>query len=211
MIDPPTRVILVRHSEPEATLNDRCCGSPDVALSATGREQAAALAADLARVDVVRIYASPLRRADETAAAIAARQGIPFVTLDDLRELDFGDCEGRRYDEIAASMPDLYARWMSAPTTVEFPGGESYAALRRRVIPAATSIRAEVAGRTAVVVTHGGVCRALLADVLQLRADLIFRLDVGYARVTVIDWHGEEPVVRLVNASVSDLVPPPGR
>ena len=188
-------------------MRGRCYGSLDVGLSAVGREQAATLAADLAQAEVDAAYASPLLRARETAAAIAARQGIPLLIDDGLRELDFGDCEGRRYDEIAATMPDLYARWMNAPTTVEFPGGEGFEALRRRARAAAARIRGELAGRTAVVVTHGGVWRALLADVLGLPTELIFRVEIGFSRATVIDWCNDEPTVRLVNGRANDLPP----
>jgi alpha-ribazole phosphatase len=203
----PTRLIVIRHAEPDVAVRGRCYGSLDVGLSAGGREHAALLAADLARAKVDAVYASPLRRARETAAAIAARQSVPVLLDDGLRELDFGDCEGRSYEEIAATMPDLYARWMSAPTTVDFPGGEGFGALRRRAKAAATRIRGDLASRTAVVVTHGGVCRALLADVLDLRAESVFRLDIDYTRATVIDWFDDEPLVRLVNGRVTDVPP----
>jgi broad specificity phosphatase PhoE len=164
-----------------------------------------ALAGDLAHLEIAAVYTSPLRRARETAAPIAARQRLPLLSRDDLRELDFGACEGRSYEEIARTMPDLYARWMSAPTTVEFPDGESFTALSLRALAAAERIRADLGGQIAVVVTHGGVCRALLADVLRLPVEVIFRLDVGYARASVIDWYGEEPVVRLVNGAGCDI------
>lgn len=188
-------------------MRGRCYGSLDVGLSAVGREQAATLADDLSQAEVDAAYASPLLRARETAAAITARQGVPLLIDDGLRELDFGDCEGRSYDEIAATMPDLYARWMNAPTTVKFPGGEGFDAFRCRARSAAARIRGDLVGRTAVVVTHGGVCRALLADVLGLPTELIFRIEIGFSRATVIDWYDDEPTVRLVNGRANDLPP----
>lgn len=201
------RLILIRHAEPDASVHGRCYGSLDVGLSAAGREQAAAVAAGLAAADLGAVYASPLLRARETAAAIAARHGLPVLIDHGLRELDFGDCEGRSYEEIAATMPDLYARWMSEPTTVEFPGGESFDALRARATAAAARIHGDLIGRTAAAVTHGGVCRALLADVFDLPTELIFRFDISYARATVIDWYDDEPTVRLVNGRANDLPP----
>lgn len=199
-----TRMILIRHAEPDETVRGLCYGSLDVRLSKTGRKQAEALAADLAQVDASAVYTSPLRRARETAAAIAARKRMPVLPIDHLCELDFGDCEGRSYDEIASTMPDLYTRWMTAPTTVTFPNGEDFAALSRRVTKAAARIRSDGAGRTSIVVTHGGVCRALLAEALELRAELIFRIDIGYGRATLIDWHDNEPTVRMINGHASD-------
>lgn len=200
-----TRLILIRHAEPDATVRGRCYGSLDVALSGTGRENANAAAAALAEVPITAVYTSPLLRARETAAAIARQHRLPLVTVDDLRELDFGDCEGRSYDEIAETMPELYARWMSAPTEVVFPRGESFLELRERVAVAAARIRDHDVGGTAVLVTHGGVCRAIAADVLNLAPALIFRLYIGYARTVVIDWFGGEPVVRLLNGHVAEV------
>jgi alpha-ribazole phosphatase len=203
--DRPTRLILIRHAEPDATVRGQCYGSLDVALSDAGRENANAAAAALAYVPITTVYTSPLLRARETATAIARQHQLPLVTVDDLRELDFGDCEGRSYDEIAETMPDLYARWMSAPTEVVFPRGESFLELRERVAVAAARIRDHDVGGTAVLVTHGGVCRAIAADVLNLAPALIFRLDIGYARTVVIDWFGGEPVVRLLNGHVAEV------
>ena len=199
-----TRMILIRHAEPDANVRGRCYGSLDVGLSNSGREQAAMLAADLAEVDAAAVYTSTLQRAHETAAAIAARMRVPLLPIDDLREVDFGDCEGLSYEEISRAMPDLHTRWMTAPTTVTFPNGEGFAALSCRVNKAAAGIRRERTGRTSIVVTHGGVCRVLLAEALELRAELIFRIDIDYARVSVIDWYDTEPTVRLINGQASD-------
>ncbi len=200
----PTRVILIRHAHPDEDAAGRCCGSLDIGLSETGRAQAQTLAAALAPADVNAVFASPLRRAVETAEPVAGACGVPLQIDDDLRELDFGALEGRRFDEIAASLPDLYQRWMTHPTTVTFPGGESFADLSRRALAATERIRTELLGGTALVVTHGGVCRALVASALRIAPELIFRLDFDYGRITVIDWYAE-PVLRLLNGRATDV------
>lgn len=205
MTDERTRLILIRHAEADPTMCGRCYGALDVALSDAGREDAQTVSAALADLPITAVYTSPLRRARETAAPIARRHRLPLQTVDDLRELDFGECEGRSYDEIAETMPDLYARWMSAPTDVVFPRGESFLELRERVVAAAARIREREAGGTAVVVTHGGVCRAIAADALELAPAGLFRLAIGYARTVVIDWFGAEPVVCLLNGRIAEL------
>jgi broad specificity phosphatase PhoE len=118
-------------------------------------------------------------------------------TDDRLRELDFGRFEGRTYEEIERDHPALYARWMQAPTTVRFPGGESYADLQARVTPALDEIRARHA--CPLVVAHGGVIRAALAAWLELPAHAIFRLGLDYCGVTIVEWLGQEPIVRQLN------------
>lgn len=187
-----SRLVLVRHAEPEDAARGRCYGSLDVGLSPAGYESAKALVGRIADRDAV--YSSPRLRAVETARQLAADP----ILHDGLREIDFGELEGRLYDEIAVSEPELYRAWMEAPTTVRFPGGESYADLRARVVAALDEIRS--AHDAAVVVTHGGVIRAALATWLELPDAAIFRIDQAYCGVTVVEWLDGVPIVRLVNA-----------
>ena len=89
---------------------------------------------------------------------------------------------------------------------MRFRGGEGFEDLRERAVAAAAELRARHDGGRVAVVTHGGVVRALLADALGLPSAAIFRIDVGYARVSVVDWFdGDAPVVRLVNGAAGDL------
>jgi alpha-ribazole phosphatase/probable phosphoglycerate mutase len=196
-----TRLLLIRHAEPDESARGRCYGRLDVGLSPTGLASVERLAESLADVELDAVYASPRLRAVQTAAALADN-----LTVDDrLRELDFGELEGRTYDEIEREQPEFFRRWMETPTLVRFPGGESYAELRERVADAADDVVAANTGRTVAVVSHGGVIRAALTVALGLPDDRAFALDVGYARVSVVDWFDGTPVVRLVNGVSADL------
>ncbi len=193
------RLLLVRHAEPEDTSRGRCYGSLDVALSPTGLAQAERLAVALDDVELAAVCASPRRRTVDTAAALARPRGLPVVELDGMRELDFGELEGRTYEEIEAERPALFRQWMEAPTTVAFPGGERYPQLRDRVLESLTSLRRRHRGESVAVVAHGGSIRAALAVWLGMPDEAIFRLGLDYAGVTVVDWFGDEPLVRVVN------------
>ena len=185
-----SRLVLVRHCEPEETARGRCYGSLDVGLSEAGKTHAGALAARLGNGAVV--WTSPRLRARQTAAPLAAAPSVD----DDLRELDFGEFEGRTYDEIAASEPELYRAWMETPTRVRFPGGESWADLKERAL---RSLGRIAGAGDAVVVTHGGVIRAALSDWLALPDEAVFRIDVAYGGVTIADLVDGTPIVRMVN------------
>lgn len=200
-----TRVILVRHGEPEPDARCRCYGRLDVPLAAVGAAQSEAIAAELAATSLAAVYTSPRRRAIATAAALCNGRGLEPIADERLAELDFGALEGRTYEEVERDDPELFRAWMTAPTTVRFPGGESWSDLRARVSRALASIRNERPGETVAVVTHGGVVRAVLADALSLPDERIFALDVGHCRVGVVDWFGENAVVRIVNGSGADL------
>lgn len=194
-----TRLVLVRHGEPTEESRGRCYGRLDVGLSARGLEQAKRTAAWLAEAPLAAIYASPRARAVESARPIAAARRLEVEVREAFREIDFGALEGLTYDEAAARHPEFYQAWMTRPTTVTFPGGESYTLLRRRVLDEATALRARHAGCAFAIVAHGGVVRALLADALGLPDEHIFRLAQDFAAVSVIDHLPGSAVVRLSN------------
>jgi broad specificity phosphatase PhoE len=192
------RLALVRHAEAAEDARGRCYGALDVCLSDEGRAQSATLAEAFRRSPVTGVVSSPAARAHETAAPVAAAHRLEVEIVEPLRELDFGQLEGRAYDEIAVSDPELYERWMTAPTTVRFPGGESYADLEARVTPAVARL-VERPGFV-VAVTHAGVVRAVLRRILELPAERIFRLAIDPASITTVEWVDGEPVVRAVNS-----------
>jgi alpha-ribazole phosphatase len=194
-----TRLLLVRHAEPDESVRGRCYGRLDVGLSPEGRRRAEALGAALAETRPAAVYSSPLSRALETAAAVAAPLGLEPVVDDDLRELDFGELEGLTYDEIRREHGELYREWMVRPAEVTFPGGEGIAGLRDRVLPAVARVRLRHEGEAAAIVAHGGVIRVVLGDVLGLGDGAVFRLGLDYGGASVVDWLDGVPIVRAVN------------
>jgi broad specificity phosphatase PhoE len=193
-----TRLVVIRHAEPE--MYGRIYGRLDPALSPAGRAQAEALAAGLAAVELQAIYASPLRRARETAEPLARERGIEVCIHQGLVDIDFGEWEGLRFDELERRDPELYRSWMTRPIQARFPGGEVFGELKARVLAAAAEIRRET--ESAAIVAHAGVNRVIIADALGLVDDAIFRIDQPLAAVSVIDWIDQMPIVRAVNAAV---------
>jgi alpha-ribazole phosphatase/probable phosphoglycerate mutase len=116
-----------------------------------------------------------------------------------LREIDFGDFEGLAYDEIAARYPDLYRQWMETPTEIQFPNGESFSAMRSRVLRSFDTIQREREGQTVAIVSHGGVNRILLARALQMPDNCIFRLAQDYAAINLLELVDGLPSVGLLN------------
>jgi broad specificity phosphatase PhoE len=201
-----TRLALCRHGEPEGA-KGRFCGALEVALSADGHRQAEALAAALPSLDPVAVYTSPARRAVETARPIAAQLGIAAAIEPGLRELDFGEADGLRYEEAAARWPALYAEWQHAPTRVCFPGGEEFAGFRTRALAAVARAQARHPDASVVVVTHAGVIRALLANWLAIPDEALFRIDQSYGCINIVEWVDGSPIVRRVNGSPRGTIP----
>jgi alpha-ribazole phosphatase len=192
-----TRVWLIRHGEPAEEARHRCYGSLDVGLSEKGREQMEQVAEYLRSEPIACIYSSPRSRALEGARILGAAVSHPVEVIDDLREIGFGDFEGLAYDEIAASYPDLYRKWMEEPTEVVFPNGESFPEMRTRVLKSFEAIQHKHYGETIAIVGHGGVNRIVLASALQMPDECIFRLAQDYGAVNLLAFMPGFPVVQM--------------
>ncbi len=162
-----TALILVRHGETEWNTQSRMQGHRDIALSPRGVAQADAVARHLTRAragafpDIATVFASDLSRARATAAPIAARAGVSLRIDPRLRERGFGLFEGSTYAEAHATWPEIYATWQRREPDYAVPGGESYLQVRARTLAAIEDIARDFAGKTAVVVTHGGILDAV--------------------------------------------------
>jgi alpha-ribazole phosphatase len=194
-----TRFWLVRHGALVEEARNRCYGALDFALSETGRAQMARAAEYLAKEPLTAIHTSSLSRAVESARIIAAPSSTPIHIVPDLREMNFGDLEGLTYDDIAARHPDIYRRWMDAPTEVLFPNGESFCEMRARVLRAFAAIQAESEGQTVAIVTHGGVIRILIAWALGMPDNCLFRLAQDHAAISLLTVTDGLPTVQLLN------------
>jgi alpha-ribazole phosphatase len=201
--NPDTHLWLIRHPEPAAAAEGRCYGSLDIGLSTNGARQAHAIAAALADERFSAIYTSPRRRCTETARILRGACPCPVQEVDALREMDFGSFEGRSYDEIAALYPDLYRQWMLHPTQVQFPGGENFSQMSTRVLEATGRLVERHQGESIAFLTHGGVIRIILADVLGMPSKNIFRIGQRYGALNLIRYAEGFPIVELINSQTT--------
>jgi glucosyl-3-phosphoglycerate phosphatase len=163
------RVIVWRHGETEHNVGGIYQGQLDSHLSARGREQAAAAAEALARRGAVRLLASDLARASDTADALAARTGLAVEHDPRLREIHVGRWQGLPHTEVVARFPEVVAALDRGEDAVRGETGERVADVRMRVRAVFDELVARLdAGQTAVVATHGMASRALVADVVRL-------------------------------------------
>jgi broad specificity phosphatase PhoE len=159
-----TTVYLARHGESDWNVERRWQGHADRPLTKRGQEQAARLAERLADVELDAIYASDLRRAWETADAVARPRGIEVIRLPELREVDVGSWCGFTRDECAERYPDAFARWQAGGSGWE--NGESYEDMGERIVAAIRRLATEHADGAILVVSHGGPIRAVHAHAL---------------------------------------------
>jgi probable phosphoglycerate mutase len=161
-----TTILLARHGESDWNVEQRWQGHADRSLTARGRAQARALADRLDGYPLTAIYSSDLRRALDTARAVAERRGLEVTARVDLREVDVGSWSGRSRAELAAGFPEQLARWERGSQGWE--GGESYEEMAARIVRAVGEIAAAHSGEHVLVVSHGGTVRAVHAYALGM-------------------------------------------
>ncbi len=193
-----TRLILVRHGRTEWNRRGRLLGTADIPLDSLGRTQADAVATRLAGEPVDAVYASPLARAAQSAAPIAARHRLAVAVDDRLREIDFGEWQEETGEQAARASGD-YDRWREDPGATTPPRGESLVELRDRVRSALEAIVTARPGGVVVVVTHGGAIRAALLVALALPSSAFFRTVIDHGSLTELQCVPEGQFITSLN------------
>ncbi len=165
-----TRIVLVRHGETIWHTGNRYAGASDIPLTERGHRQAAALARWSATAGLSALYVSPLTRARSTIAPVEAALHLSAVVDPRLRELDFGQGEGRTAAEMRRELPDAYSAFERDPVTHPLPNGEDprHAITRARAALVDTVLSAPVTGSSVLVVAHSTLIRLLLCDTLDI-------------------------------------------
>ena len=198
------RCYLVRHAQTIWNSENRLQGLSDVPLSALGLQQAERLGAFFASRRVQGIFTSGLQRTQQTAQAIATGNGhrISPLVERELAEMHFGVWEGLTPEEIDGRFAGAYQRWRACPSAVYIPQAEPIEAFRARVRRVMQTIRTHLGEGEYVIVSHGGVIAAMLADVLQADYDLLVRfLRLDNAGITALEWGADASHVLWVNST----------
>jgi len=180
------KLYLVRHGEAEGSAG-RAVGHLDLPLSAAGARDVETLAATWRGPAPGRIFTSDLRRAVESARILGARLGAEPVVDARLREVSFGDWDGRAWDDVYESDHERFEAWSERWWDLAPPGGESFADLSRRVLAWFRELPGE---ETILAVAHGGSIRALLAELLAIPPERAFNLELAPARVSALEVRG---------------------
>ena len=131
-----TRIFVVRHGETDGNQKKIYRGHWDLPLNQNGQAQVKKAGEALKSVRLDAIYTSPLKRAVQTADAVASHQDVEPEEDESLIDIDYGDWTRLSDAEVAEKFPDQYRQWKQFPETVLFPGGEGLPSVRARVEPA---------------------------------------------------------------------------
>jgi broad specificity phosphatase PhoE len=199
-----TYLYLIRHGATEANLarpprlQGRRHNPP---LSRLGIRQAEATRDFLAIRPIDHCYCSPLLRAVQTAAIVAAPHGLSPQPLEDLTECDVGRWEGMDWQSIRYLDAEAYQRFMAHPADHGYPGGESFRDVHDRVSTAIDELLDLHAGESILVVGHHVVNRTYLAGLLGLTPNQARQVVLDNCGISVVVREGEQTTVSTLNAA----------
>ncbi len=162
-----TSIILVRHGQTAWNTSEVFRGRIDIELDETGLKQAELLGEYLSQRELEAVYSSPLKRAVQTAEAIARHHGLTVEIAPHLNDMDFGEWQGLSLQEVGNRFGELFQLWTSEPHRVRIPSGESLDDVRERVLTLVNRIVDTHKG-TVVLVSHRVVNKVLICALLGL-------------------------------------------
>ena len=196
--DQRKKILLLRHGQIEAATNKkRFIGQIDLPLSVTGKAQAAYWQSWLAPLSLRSVVASPLSRCIETARMVTGGK-CEIETISELREIGLGQWEGVPISQVKKRWPDAYRQRGLDMAGFRPPEGESFLDLKKRVVPAFETA-VEKAASPVLVVTHAGVIRMLLCHILGMPVENLFRINLGYGALTLVDLNAGGYSIQALN------------
>ncbi len=211
---PPSRtvIVFVRHGLTPTTNQVLPGRAPGLHLADAGREQAEAVAAEIAKLKRVdAVYASPLERARETAAPIAKARGLRVRTERGLIECDFGEWTGKKLKDL--NKKPEWSTVQTHPSGFRFPGGESFLEMQARMSSTITRLCERHPFGVIVAVSHADPIKTVVADAMGAHLDHFQRLNIAPCSVTPILYWSSGASVLGVNLRASGLdgaIPTPG-
>lgn len=177
----------MRHGE--TTLGNCYCGTSDVLLNDTGWQQMQSTVLDYSDWDI--IITSPLKRCAIFSEEISKKNNIVLEKCNDLKEISFGNWEGRSAKDIMQHEAETLSKFWSDPLNNSAPNGEPLREFQKRIIAAWQKITSKQKNKHVLIVTHAGVIRIILTHILELPIKNLFRIKINHGGISRIEINGE--------------------
>lgn len=194
-------IFLIRHGNTEFNEKKLFRGHLDVPLDSVGIEQAEKTGKFLKDINFDLIYSSPLSRAYKTAEIINRYQSndIEILKENGFMDLNFGDWEGKGYDEIKLLYPEIFNQWMREPYRAAIPGGEMLCDAQDRSWKILKEIVSESAGSMLAIVTHRIINKLLISKILDIGKSGIWKINQDSCCINIFDYMHENFFVSKLN------------
>ncbi len=193
------KLVVVRHAESQWNPIGRYQGLLDPDLTQRGRLQAEALASELKKESISRIYTSPLKRTYETAKIIAQKLRVPLQEEERVIEIDHGNWSGMLVEEVKERFPEEFRLWVEEPHKVKFEGGESLQDVYERVKDFLGDIKEKHREETVAVVSHTVPIRCMYCALLEVDLNKFWSFGCDNASYSVVLMEEERNVLQKLN------------
>jgi broad specificity phosphatase PhoE len=188
---------LLRHGETFYSQTGGYCGALDVDLTPEGLEMAEAFASSYETLSWSAIYASPMKRTITTANPLCQRIGLEPILRDGLKEIRYGEWEGKSSEEVRQTHPDDYEHWLTEPAWNRPTGGETGIEVASRAAQVIAEIEAAYAEDNVLVVSHKATIRLILCNLLGIDLGRYRdRLDVPACALSVVQFGKYGPMLK---------------
>jgi len=192
-----TKILLIRHATTDALGKSLSGRHPGVHLNEAGKVEAAKLAARLKNLKIEALYSSPLERAMETAAPIAAIQNLTCQIDEHFLELDFGSWTNKPFSALADD--EAFGRFNTFRSGTRIPGGEMMQEAQWRIVQGLEKLAMQHSGQTVAVVSHSDMIKAAIAFYTGMHLDFMQRLEISPASVSILDLYPDFSSLQLLN------------
>jgi alpha-ribazole phosphatase len=181
------RLLLVRHGSTEFNTGRRFMGYSDIDLNTVGYTQAEKLRDYLADEKIDAVYSSDLKRTLVTAEIISSDRRLDIVTCPELREVNYGTCEGLTFQEIGNRYPDVAEKCINFTVKLEFPEGETFEEFIERTCQFLSMLYNHEPSETILVVSHNGPLKVLVCHLLGIDMEHWWQIRIDIASLSIVD------------------------
>ena len=192
-------IYFLRHGQTEYSRNNAFCGSIDSELTPEGLEMAKAFADAYSSIPWTAIFCSPMRRTVLTAKPLSASVGIEPQLRDGLKEINYGEWEGKSPEVISREYHDDYIRWSADPAWNAPSGGEMAVRIASRALQVIEEIKQNYTSGNVLVVSHKATIRIILSSLLGIDVGRFrFRLGCPVASVSIVEFTSHGPLLKVL-------------
>ncbi|MCL5037391.1 MAG: histidine phosphatase family protein [Chloroflexi bacterium] len=196
-----TRVYLVRHGETGGNKMETFRGTLDLPLTQKGKEQAFRAAVIFTKHNPDAVYSSPLRRAEDTADAIAEPHILPVLKESRFMDLDFGKWQGKTVGGVKEEFPCEFEQWTKNPFNAVISGGGNLKELAKNASDALCEIIERHKDREVIIVTHRLVLKLLVCFALGLDGPGFWKIRMDCGSISLLEHDGENFILSLLNGT----------
>ncbi|AFY42812.1 histidine phosphatase family protein [Nostoc sp. PCC 7107] len=190
-------IYFLRHGQTEYSRNNAFCGSIDSELTPEGLDMAEAFASAYQSLDWADIFCSPMRRTIATAKPLCTAIGIEPQLREGLKEINYGQWEGKTPEFISQEYHDDFLRWSADPAWYAPTGGEMAITIASRAMGVIEEIKHFHQSGNVLVVAHKATIRIMLCSLLGIDVGRFrYRLDCPVGSVSVVEFTSHGPLLR---------------